>query len=265
MRQSNNIKENEIANHRWSIFINSWFFVLGFSIVFSLVGVLLQTVLSNVAYKVQNWLGYIGGVIIIFFGLYLLGLIKIEFLEREHSFHIKRKFKYSYITSLLFGAAFAVGWTPCVTAALGAILALAATKASSAFFLLMAYTLGLGIPFLLVGLFTNEAQKFISKSGKWLKYFQKVFGVILIFMGILVFTSQLNKIANLEPIINLLTSLNIGISAGGNINSLNIINLGVAFAAGLVSFLSPCVLPLMPAFLSYLASTSIPKSDEVDK
>src|SRR3989338_10838497 len=99
---------------QWEIFINSVFFVLGFSIIFSVVGVLLQSILSNVAYTVQNWLGYIGGSIIILFGLYLLGLIRIGFLEQEHKVHIKRKFKYSYLTSFVFVAAFAAGWTPCV-------------------------------------------------------------------------------------------------------------------------------------------------------
>src|SRR3989344_6023600 len=107
-----------MENNRWGIFLNSVFFVLGFSIIFSVVGVLLQSVLSKIAYTVQNWLGYIGGTIIILFGLYLLGLIKISFLEKEHKLKIKRKFRYSYVTSFLFGAAFAVGWTPCVGAVL---------------------------------------------------------------------------------------------------------------------------------------------------
>jgi len=131
----------------WTVFFSSLFFVLGFSVVFSLVGVLLQSVLSNSAYTVQTWLGRIGGVIIILFGLFLLGLINPEFLQKEHKFKVKRTFKSHYLTSFVFGAAFAVGWTPCVSAALGAILALAATQSSSALILLMAYTLGLGIPF----------------------------------------------------------------------------------------------------------------------
>ena len=251
-----------MESERWSIFINSIFFVSGFSLVFSLVGVLLQTVLSNVAYTVKNWLGYIGGTIIIFFGLFLLGLIRVPFLEREHKFHVRKKFKYNYITSFIFGAAFAVGWTPCVTAALGAILALASTQSSSAFVLLLAYTLGLGIPFLLVGLFTTKAQNLINKSGKWLKYFQYAFGVILIIIGILIFTGQLSRISNSETAVKIITWLNykitsvFGVSGGAEIKSLNLVNIAVAFAAGLVSFLSPCVLPLVPGFLSYLGTTA---------
>jgi len=78
---------------QWTIFINSVFFVLGFSVIFSLVGVLLQSVLSNVSFTITIWLGYIGGTVIIFFGLFLLGLIKIPFLEQEHKLKVKKKFK----------------------------------------------------------------------------------------------------------------------------------------------------------------------------
>ncbi|HLC85969.1 MAG TPA: cytochrome c biogenesis protein CcdA [Candidatus Nanoarchaeia archaeon] len=243
---------------RWHVFLNSVFFVLGFSLIFSIVGVLLQTVLSNSAYSVQKWLAYLGGIVIVLFGLYLLGLIKMVFLEREHKFQVKSKFKYSYVTSFIFGAAFAVGWTPCVSVALGAILALAVTNASSAFFLLFAYTLGLGIPFLLVGLFTNEAQKLISRAGKWLRYFQYFFGVVLVVLGVLVLTSRLSRIAGLDFVSNILSSADFAVSV--SINSLSFVNLGVAFLAGLGSFLSPCILPLIPGFLSYLASTSIKKN-----
>ena len=253
-----------MINKRWSIFINSIFFVLGFSVIFSIVGVLLQSLLSNYAYTVQKYLGYIGGTVIIFFGLFLLGLIRIGFLEKEYKVKVK-KFKYSYATSFVFGAAFAVGWTPCVTAALGAILALASTQASSAFVLLLAYTLGLGVPFLLVGLFTTEAQNLINKTGKWLKYFQYAFGIILIIIGILIFTGQLSRISNSETAYKIITWLNgkitslFGISGGSQIKSLNLINIAVAFVAGLASFLSPCVLPLMPGFLSYLGTTATTK------
>lgn len=245
----------------WNIFLSSVFFVLGFSLVFSLVGVLLQTVLSNVSYTVQEWLGRIGGVIIIAFGLFLLGLFTPSFLQAEHKFSVRR-FRSHFLTSFLFGAAFAVGWTPCVSAALGAILALATTQASSAFLLLFAYTLGIGIPFLLVGLFTTQAQALISRAGKGLLYFQYVFGIILILLGVFIFVGQLNRIANLEFLAIFLGDLNLVSGAGGNISSLNVVNLGIAFLAGLGSFLSPCILPIVPGFLSYLASTAIKHPNE---
>ena len=244
---------------KWQLFLCSVFFVLGFSIIFSLVGVLLQSILAAVAPAVQKWLGRIGGLIIILFGLYLLKLLSIPFLERPHMFKVSHQFKSAYFTSFLFGAAFAVGWTPCVTAALGAILALAAVQPAGAFVLLLAYTLGLGAPFLLVGLFTAQAQRFITKAGKWLQYFQYFFGTILIILGILVFTSQLSRIANLEFVVSFLVALNLTSTVGGTISMVSFLNLGIAFFAGLASFLSPCVLPLLPAFLSYLASVGVQK------
>ncbi len=243
----------------WNIFFSSVFFVLGFSLVFSLVGVLLQTILSSVSYTVQEWLGRIGGVIIIFFGFFLLGLFTPKFLKRDHKILVKRKFHSHYLTSFVFGAAFAVGWTPCVSAALGAILALATTSASSAFLLLFAYTLGIGIPFLLVGLFTNQAQDLINRLGKKLLYFQYFFGLVLITIGVLVFTGTLSRVANLQFLTDILLSFNLITSIGGSISSLTIFNLGISFLAGVGSFLSPCILPLIPGFLSYLASTAVKK------
>jgi len=181
---------------RLKVFLNSVAFVLGFSVIFALLGVLLNTILERVSYNVQTWLSRIGGVIIILFAFYILGLIKISFLEREHKIAVKKKFSITYVTSFVFGAAFAVGWTPCVSAILGSVLALAVTKPTLGFILLMSYALGLGIPFLLVGLFTTQAINIINKSVTVLKYFNIVVGILLLILGILVFTNKLNVVAN---------------------------------------------------------------------
>jgi len=178
------------------VFINSIFFVLGFGVVFALLGVLLNTLLEGIAYDVQTWLSRIGGVMIIFFGLYLVGLIKVPFLEKEHKFVVKTRFKSRYVTSFLFGLAFAAGWTPCVGPALGVILGLAATQPGSAFILLLTYASGLGIPFLIVGAFTAQATEFINRHALVLKYFNIVFGVILLALGVLIFTQKLALVAN---------------------------------------------------------------------
>jgi len=181
---------------RIKMFLNSVAFVAGFSLIFALLGVLLNTVLERVSYNVQTWLSRIGGVVIILFALYILGLIKVSFLEREHKIAVKKKFSISYVTSFVFGAAFAVGWTPCVSAILGSIFALAITKPGLSFVLLLSYALGLGIPFLLVGLFTEKATRLINKSATFLKYFNIVVGILLLVLGILVFTNKLNVVAN---------------------------------------------------------------------
>ena len=186
------------ATKRKDIFLNSVFFVLGFSLVFAALGVLLNTVLAHVAYGVQTWLARIGGAIIIFFGLYLTGLIHVSFLERDHKFVITKKFSSHFLTSLLFGAAFAAGWTPCVGAVLGGILGLAASHPGSAFGLLFAYSLGLGIPFLVVGLFASQASALVNKYAQVLRYISIVFGALLIVIGILAFTQSLGLVANFE-------------------------------------------------------------------
>ena len=183
-------------NARLKIFLNSIAFVIGFSVIFALLGVLLNTVLERVSYYVQTWLSRISGIIIILFALYVLRLIKLPFLEREHKFKIKKKFSVTYLTSFVFGSAFAVGWTPCVSAILGSILALAVAKPGLSFLLLLAYALGLGIPFLLVGLFTTQAINLISKSSTFLKYFNIIVGILLLILGVLVFTNKLNIVAN---------------------------------------------------------------------
>ena len=181
---------------RLKVFLNSVAFVLGFSVVFALLGVLLNTILERVSYNVQTWLSRIGGIIIILFALYILGLIKIGFLEREHKIAVKKKFSVTYITSFVFGAAFAVGWTPCVSAILGSVLALVVTKPGLGFFLLLSYALGLGIPFLIVGIFTTQATNLINKSATVLKYFNVIVGILLLILGILVFTNKLIVVAN---------------------------------------------------------------------
>jgi cytochrome c-type biogenesis protein len=189
------VKETE--KNRMTIFLNSLFFVLGFSTIFSILGVLLNTLLEAVAYDAQIWLARIGGGIIIFFGLYLTGLIKIGFLDRDHKLEVKKTGS-QYLTSFLFGAAFAAGWTPCVGAALGAILGLAATQPGAALYLLFAYSLGLGLPFLVVGLFTAQASSFIRKAGPWIKILRVVFGILLIIIGVMAFTQTLSRIANFD-------------------------------------------------------------------
>ncbi|MDP3769486.1 MAG: cytochrome c biogenesis protein CcdA [Candidatus Sungbacteria bacterium] len=199
----------DTGSKRKEIFINSIFFVLGFSVIFALLGVLLNTLLEHIAYDVQTWLSRIGGVMIIFFGLYLIGLIKIPFLEKEHKFGVKTKFSAKgisvlgeksarYATSFLFGLAFAAGWTPCVGPALGVILGLAATQPGSAFILLLTYALGLGIPFLIVGAFTGQAADIINRHLAAFKYLNIIFGVILLALGVLIFTQKLSLIANFE-------------------------------------------------------------------
>lgn len=196
-------KGKDFSNEdRVKVILASLFFVVGFSVVFSVLGVLLQSVLEAYAYDLRNYLGYVGGAIIIFFGLMMMGLIKIDLLEREYKLKVSQT-KYMFVTAFLFGAAFAVGWTPCVGAVLGAVLTLAATNPGIAFPLMLAYSLGLGIPFLLAGIFISRAQRVINWLAPHLQTINVVFGAIMVILGVLVFTGYLVVVANLfaEPLI----------------------------------------------------------------
>jgi len=192
------------SKERWGIFLNSLFFVIGFSIVFAVLGVLLNGALAHAAYAVQTWLSWIGGAVIIFFGLYLMGFFRIGFLEYEHKLNPKIQFHSRYLTSLLFGFAFAAGWTPCVGPVLGGILGLAASAPGQAFPLLLSYALGLGVPFLVVGAFVAQAARWINKYATVLHYVTLVFGAVLVILGILVFTQDLTLVANFGFVNNLL-------------------------------------------------------------
>lgn len=192
------------TNKRKDIFINSVAFVAGFSVVFALLGVLLNTLLSRVAFDAQIWLGRVGGIVIIIFGLYLMGLINIGFLAREHKLKVRRVSSSRLLTSFVFGAAFAVGWTPCVGAILGGILGLAATQPGIAFALLLSYAIGFGIPFLLVGLFTGQAVTLIARYGRAAIWINRLFGVLLVVLGLLIFTQTLSRLANFELLNQLL-------------------------------------------------------------
>ena len=189
-----------ITVNRTKIILNTVFFVLGFSIVFSTLGVIINSTLTNSAGELINGFNQVGGVIIIGFGAFLLLSSKINKLNIEKKFMPKRS-KVSYPLSFVFGLAFAAGWTPCVGPILGTILTLAATTPSVAFNLLLAYSLGLGIPFILMGVFFSRANKIIKTMSKHLKYYNLVLGGFIILLGVLVFTNQLAYIANF-PLLN---------------------------------------------------------------
>lgn len=190
---------SSVGVSRRETFLNAVAFVIGFSVIFAVLGILLQTALSSVAYDARVWLSRIGGVIVIVFGLYLMRIIRIPFLDREYKMTVSSApGRNRYLTSGLFGAAFAAGWTPCVGAVLGAILTLAVTKPAMAFTLMMTYSLGLGLPFLVVGLFAASAQTVINRYAKAMQYVSVLFGVVLVALGVLVFTQRLERIANFE-------------------------------------------------------------------
>jgi len=194
-----------VSINRTNVILNTVFFVLGFAIVFSTLGVIINSTLGGLSSELISGFNQIGGIIIIGFGIFLLLTTKFRSLNIEKKFFPKRE-KASYPLSFLFGLAFAAGWTPCVGPILGTILTLAAATPTVSFYLLLAYSLGLGIPFILMGVFFSRATRVIQAMSKHLKYYSVIIGALIIILGVLVFTNQLAYIANF-PLLNELVLL----------------------------------------------------------
>ena len=202
---SQNTGSKMISVNRTNVILNTIFFVLGFSVVFSTIGVLINSVLGSASSDFIDSFNQVGGIIIIGFGIFLLVSTKIRSMNIEKKFFPQRA-KASYPMSFVFGLAFAVGWTPCVGPVLGTILTLAATTPSVAFNLLLVYSLGLGIPFILMGVFFSRATRLIRAMSKHLKYYSIILGALIIILGVLVYTNQLAYIASF-PLLNELVLL----------------------------------------------------------
>lgn len=166
-------------------------FVLGFSLVFITMGAT-ASYLGKLFAQYQALFNKISGILIIIFGLHLIGLLKLEFLYREARMEGPKEAT-SWLTALLMGMAFAAGWTPCVGPVLASILAYAGSSATlgQGIILLVFYSLGLGIPFILTAVFIEKFMEVSNKVNKYLPLVSKVSGGVLIIFGILLF---LNKI-----------------------------------------------------------------------
>lgn len=186
------------------------YFVLGFSLIFAVLGVILNSVLVNLGTDLQGTVTALGGTVIMVFGAYLILSVKLKSLNFEKRIIYLSKFKTSYITSFVFGAAFAAGWTPCVGPILGSIFTLATTSPGVAFNSLLAFSIGLGIPFLITGAFFAQATGLIRRMVKHLKYFNPAMGAMLIVIGMLVFTNQINVLGNF-PLANEIINLERGL------------------------------------------------------
>lgn len=198
-------KHNALSINRLNIILNSIFFVLGFSVAFSIIGVLINNIFLEISLKVVDEINQVGGLIIVGFGAFLLLSSNVPILNKEKRF-LQNSTKVSYPMSFVFGLAFAAGWTPCVGPILGTILTLASTTPSLAFNLLLVYSMSLGIPFIVMGVFFSKATKFVSIMSKHLKFHSVVVGSFIIVLGVLVYTNQLSVIASF-PFLNELVLL----------------------------------------------------------
>lgn len=187
---------SDAATLRWKVFKNGVFYVIGFSAVFILLGALFGlggAALSKYRYPLSQ----IGGIFVLFFGLYLTGVFQRfgwHFLDTEKRFSMVRSIVPGKpLSSFLFGATFAFGWTPCIGPVLASVLALAAATAtvSQGIFLLSVFSLGLAVPFLLIALSYGSALIFIKALKPFLHGINMVGGILLIGLGFLLLTDNL--------------------------------------------------------------------------
>lgn len=190
------MKEKQSASIR-RVFISSLFFVMGFSVVFIALGAS-ATAVSAFLRDYMQIIAKVAGVLIIILGIHFIGLYKIKWLNYEKRFQVRSE-KMSLLGSFAMGFAFAFGWTPCIGPILAGILAIAATEETvwRGILLLVFYSAGLAIPFLVTSLAFNL---FVSFSGVIKRYFrivEIVGGVFLLVVGVMIFTGSLGYLSSL--------------------------------------------------------------------
>lgn len=170
-------------------------FVLGFSTVFVILGAS-ATAFGQLLLSYRNELNIVGGTIVIVFGLFMLGLARFAWLQRELRLHPAMAGG-GPVSAYLLGLAFAFGWTPCIGPVLGAVLTVSAATATvaSGMSLLGIYSLGLGVPFVLAALFTDSLIARIKAIGRLGRILQTVAGGLLVLMGIAMISGQLSAVA----------------------------------------------------------------------
>ncbi len=185
----------EMADRRRVAMIQSTLFVLGFTTIFLLLGAG-ATALGAALAANKEMIGRVGGVLIIFFGLVSMGVIKIPALQMEARVHLRDK-PLGVLGAFLVGMAFGAGWTPCLGPILGGILTLAGTQDTMAkgILLLGAYSAGLAVPFLVAAWAVESFFDWFQKFRKYLPWVQRVSGALLVIVGILLVSGKFTELA----------------------------------------------------------------------
>jgi cytochrome c-type biogenesis protein len=199
----------QTTTNRFITFTHGVAFVAGFSVVFILLGIsagllgaLFGTAsfqLNGVVYDLRDLVAKVGGLVVIVFGLHTMGVITIPFLDYDTRKQVAPRPELGYLSSALMGVFFSAGWAPCVGPVLGALLtlALSAEGVGRAAWLLSGYSLGLAIPFLIAALAIGEISRLIRQYSKYTRYVSIVTGIVLVIVGVLLLSGQLQRLAGL--------------------------------------------------------------------
>lgn len=184
--------------NKYSIFFKSLLFVIGFGIIFILIGGAAANIIQN--YLNGEWMNYVSGIVIIIFGLHFLGIFRISFLYKikKSNFDIKTQNKFlSFLTPFIFGVSFALGWTPCIGPIFSTIALYAGSQQGFGTALVVVYTLGLAIPFLVVGLLINKALGVLNSIKKHSRKIEIISGLLLVIIGIMILTGAMRDLSQI--------------------------------------------------------------------
>jgi cytochrome c-type biogenesis protein len=190
----------ESGTNRWVTFSHGVAFVLGFSTVFILFNVIGYG-LGRIFYDLQFWLGRIGGFIIVIFGLHMIGVFRIPFLEYDIRVHQLPDQRLGFVSSALMGVFFSAGWSPCIGPVLTLIIALSVQAGSlwKATSFGVAYSAGLAIPFLVAALGIGWVTVILRRYSKIMRYTEIVMGILMVIIGIMMMFGLFNLLATMFP------------------------------------------------------------------
>lgn len=244
------------SSRRLRVFTHALLFVAGFSFIFIVGWGGAATLLGQVFKSYKDVIAQVGGAVVIVFGLSTLGWVKIPWLNFDTRPEWRSSSDKGWVSSTLMGVFFAAGWTPCIGTTLGAILTLGFSGANStqAMVLSSGYALGLGLPFLLLGLGMEKAAGYLRRFFRYMRALQITSGLLLIAIGAMLLTKRLALIAIWAQRNGFFPDFPLGDAATPTYP--------IAVAAGLISFLSPCVLPLVPAYIGYLSGHALGREND---
>lgn len=188
--------EGVVARNRWTTFAHGLAFVLGFSLVFVLLGAA-ASLAGALLYDFRTWLARIGGLVVILFGLHTMGVIHIPFLDYDTRRQVAPDRRFGYLSSVMMGVFFSAGWAPCVGPVLGAVLTLALSSAAlgQGVLMLTAYSIGLAIPFLLAALGVGRVAELMRRHANTVRYASFVTGALMVVVGVMLLTGTLERLA----------------------------------------------------------------------
>ncbi len=296
---------NKGEGERLIVFLHALAFVIGFSVVFTLIGSAAGLIGNQLTNDKLQIIQRLGAILLVIFGLVTLGVFRwlvnllsthtdlktnpasaalvsiLDFFntllyteKRVMDMHQVNP-RWGYLSSALLGVSFSAGWVPCVGPILGSIYLLAqnSTTAGHGAALLGIYSLGLGIPFLLTGAAFSTATRALRRFNRHAGIVSLISGIFLLGVAVMLWNGNLATLTTQFDVVNRLV-LRVGdwtsnlemntSSASGDITTLGLMGaVPLAFFAGLLSFLSPCVLPLVPAYIGYLSGAAVNSKQKI--